>query len=104
MEDANHYFNTGSPPLALKHYKEDYVDEAIVAYGCDFKILKKKTWFKLYVGELKGKLPLLKTRIQYSVKIKNMMQSNFNELFNGVFISPLFPKQKSITKSRTNKK
>lgn len=93
ITDAKSYFEIGSPPIALKHYKEGKVDEAIVCFGCDVDVLKKKIWFKIYVGELKRKLGMIKTRIKYSPKIISMLQDNFDLLYCGEYESPLFRKK-----------
>jgi hypothetical protein len=102
MSDPRHYFDMGNPPLAIKHYKEGFVDDAIVIFGCDIKALKKKPWFTIYVGELKNKLPNLKTRLQYSPKVKKLIQDAFNKLYEGEFVSPLYPKKTKKRKENKN--
>jgi hypothetical protein len=86
------YFNVGNPPIALKHYKEGLVDEAIIAYGCDIIKLRKKPWFKIYVNDLKNKLTSIKKRVQYSSDLYKLIENNFNDIFEHEFISKTFSK------------
>ena len=46
----------GNPPLILKLWKEDKVDEIVLAKIFDFDLVKKKTWYKIYCKQISRKI------------------------------------------------
>lgn len=71
------YFQNGEIPQAVKHWKNDKIDELFLVIGGSLKGIKNNRLLRMYTGEkIFDKISIIKNRINESEEIKKVIRKN----------------------------
>lgn len=65
----------GYPPMILKIWKEKKIDDIVLVSVFDLNSIKKKTWFKIYLGKLSNQFTKLLKDINTNVHLNSFIES-----------------------------
>jgi len=74
----------GSPPVILKIWKEGNISDEVLLFMFDINIMKKKTWYKIYCGNLISKAKHVLESINSNVYLYSFMECEQLKLKNSI--------------------